>query len=69
MEPVSSRGSERHFRCPGGYGVYTLEEEVEKLTSQETDKAPKVRPRACPRVQKEDSIGSTLHRRHTESLF
>jgi SpoVK/Ycf46/Vps4 family AAA+-type ATPase len=33
---------ERHFRCAGGYGVYTLEDEVEKIAGGDGDKAPKV---------------------------
>jgi hypothetical protein len=32
---------ERHFRCAGGFGVYTLEDEVEKIPGGEGDKAPK----------------------------
>lgn len=32
---------ERYFRCTAGYGVYTLEDEVEKLQTDDVDKAPK----------------------------
>jgi SpoVK/Ycf46/Vps4 family AAA+-type ATPase len=33
---------ERHFRCAAGFGVYTMEDEVEKIAGGDGDKAPKV---------------------------